>query len=112
MNHLIEACGRMNFRIPSGFLAVCLVAGCDAPKAKLPPRYFPMAAMAQTPQVAGPIDSESTPYRQQHWLVPGSAGLLSATLYRPEGAGPFPPIILAPDGPVDAAAARRMADQS
>lgn len=107
---LIEACGRMNFRILSGLLAVFLVAGCDAPTAKLPPRYFPMAAVAEAPQIAGPIDSESTPYRQQHWLVPGAAGLLSATLYRPDGAGPFPLIILAPDGPADAAAARRMAD--
>ena len=110
VDHLIEARGRMHLRILSGFLAVCLVAGCDAPPAKLPPRYFPMAAMAPTPQVAGPIDSESAPDRQQHWLVPGSAGLLSATLYRPEGAGPFPLVILAPDGPADAAAARRMAD--
>lgn len=110
MDHLIEARGRMHLRILSGFLAVCLVAGCNAPPAKLPPRYFPMAAMAQTPQIAGPIDGESAPYRQQHWLVPGSAGLLSATLYRPEGAGPFPLVILAPDGPADADAARRMAD--
>ena len=100
----------MNFRSLSGLLAVLLVAGCDAPTAKLPPRYFPMAAVAETPQVAGPIDSESAPFRQQHWLVPGAAGLLTATLYRPDGAGPFPLIILAPDGPADPAAARRVAD--
>lgn len=110
MDHLIEARGRMHLRILSGFLALCLVAGCDSPPPKLPPRYFPMAATVQTPRIAGPIDSESMPYRQQHWLVPGAAGLLAATLYRPEGAGPFPLIILAPDGPADMAAARRMAD--
>lgn len=100
----------MNFRILSGFLALSLVAGCEAPTAKLPPRYFPMAAAAQTPQVAGPLDSESMPYRQQHWLVPGAGGLLAATLYRPEGPGPFPLILLAPDGPADPAAARRISD--
>jgi dienelactone hydrolase len=100
----------MNLRILSGLLGLLLVAGCDAPTAKLQPRYFPMAAVAQTPQIAGPIDSESAPARQQHWLVPGAAGLLTATLYRPEGAGPFPLIILAPEAPADPAAARRIAD--
>ncbi|MDB5362517.1 MAG: peptidase [Rhodospirillales bacterium] len=100
----------MNLRILSGFLALSLVAGCSAPTAKLPPRYFPMAAPAPAPLVAGPVDGESGRYRQQHWLVPGAAGLLSAALYRPDGPGPFPLILLAPDGPADAAAARRMVD--
>jgi len=110
VEYWVEARGRMNFRIVSGFLALFLVAGCDAPTAKLPPRYFPMAAVAPTPQAAGPLDSESTPYRQQHWLVPGSRGLLAATLYRPDGPGPFPLILLAPDGPADPAAARRISE--
>jgi dienelactone hydrolase len=92
------------------FLGPALLAGCDAPTAKLPPRYFPMAAVATVPAVAGPLEGESSPYRQQHWLVPGAAGLLQATLYRPAGPGPFPLVILAPDGPADAAAARRLAD--
>ncbi len=98
----------MNLRIVSGFLALAVVSGCSAPTAKLPPRYFPMAPVAEVPQVAGPTDSESAPYRQQHWLVPGAAGLLSATLYRPDGPGPFPLVMLCPDGPADAAAARRL----
>jgi len=98
----------MNFRILCGFLVLSLLAGCDAPTAKLQPRYFPMAAVAPSPQVAGPLDSESTPYRQQDWLVPGAKGLLAATLYRPDGPGPFPLILLAPDGPADPAAARRI----
>jgi dienelactone hydrolase len=100
----------MNLRIVSGFLALAAVSGCSAPTAKLPPRYFPMAPVAAAPQLAGPIDGESAPYRQQHWLVPGAAGLLSATLYRPDGPGPFPLVMLCPDGPADAAAARHLAD--
>jgi dienelactone hydrolase len=100
----------MNFRIVSGFLALSLVAGCEAPTAKLQPRYFPMASVAPTAQVAGPLESESMPYRQQHWLVPGAKGLLQATLYRPDGPGRFPLVLLAPDGPADPAAARRISD--
>jgi len=100
----------MNFRVLTGILALALVAGCSAPTAKLPPRYFPMAPVAETPRTAGPIDGESTPYRQQHWLVPGATGLLSATLYRPDGPGPFPLVLLCPDGPADAATARRLDD--
>ena len=91
-------------------MAAALLAGCDAPTAPLQPRYFPMAAAASTPAVAGPVEDEAQPYRQQHWLVPGAAGLLSATLYRPPGPGPFPLALLVADGPADAAAARHLAD--
>jgi hypothetical protein len=100
----------MRFEFLPGFMALALVAGCAAPTVQLPPRYFPMAAVADAPQVAGPVESESAPFGQQRWLVPGAAGLLTATLYRPDGPGPFPLIMLAPDGPATAAAANRLSD--
>jgi dienelactone hydrolase len=100
----------MHFKILPNLMALALIAGCDSSTAKLPPRYFPMAAVANAPQAAGPVESESAPFRQQHWLVPGAAGLLTATLYRPEGPGPFPLIMLTPDGPADRVAANRMSD--
>lgn len=56
----------------------------------------------------GPVNAFQGVLNTQHWRVPGAEGFLEATVYRPDGKGPFPTVILSHGSPRDPAAARAM----
>ncbi len=67
-------------RCVSWLLALVVLSGADA-----------------RAQPFGPVSSEDTPARRQHWLVPSTAPGIPAhaLLYRPAGDGPFPLALIA-----------------
>src|SRR5690606_27864136 len=60
---------------------------------------FPAAVPAQDgarPPAAGPQGPEEGRYRKQLWLVPSQdkSVLMRTTVFRPQGAGPFPLVVI------------------
>ncbi len=57
----------------------------------------------------GPAGPEGAPFRKQLWLIPSSdpSQLMRATLYRPQGPGPFPLVVVS-HGTAESAALRKL----
>jgi dienelactone hydrolase len=84
----------------------------EARRAWAAPRVWLAAALlllaACSHSGPGPVNALQAAFPTQHWRVHGADGLLEATLYRPEGRGPFPTVILSHGSARTPAGARAM----